>query len=522
MLLKMGVSRRWLMKPNMVKLLAFSLFLVLFLVFFPFDSSADPLDVWHLRTSNTVNALNGIANGGGIFVAVGSAGTILTSPDGVNWAASTSGTALALNGVTFGNATFVAVGDQGTILMSSDGIVWTPSTSGTPLPLRGVTFGNGTFVTVGDSGTILTSPDGAVWTKRPAGITVFETSAFLIGVTFGNNQFVIVGGQSAPLQPRAIVLTSPDGTNWTQEQVFPALLSRVTFGNGIFVAAGHEAFCSLSGICSPSGSALFESADGKSWVKTFSPLFAADVAFGNGTFVVVGGSGTILASSDGFNWVNKNSGSVSHLSGEAFGNRSFVAVGDAGTILQSDQFLFGDIPTGHWAESFITSLFNSGVTAGCGNGNYCPDDPISRGQMAVFLVTSLGQSPVPCTGRFVDVPIGHPFCGFIEQIFSGGAGITAGCDFRGPAFCVDEPVTRAQMAVFIEAAVGNAPNICTGTRFTDVTPVALGDAFCGFIERLADDGITGGCTPTTFCPFDAVTRAQMAVFLVTAPPPLNP
>jgi len=74
------------------------------------------------------------------------------------------------------------------------------------------------------------------------------------------------------------------------------------------------------------------------------------------------------------------------------------------------------------------------------------------------------------------------------------------------------------MAVFIEAALGNPANFCTG-RFEDVP---LESPFCGFIERLGDDGITGGCTATTYCPDDPVTRAEMAVFLVAAPPPLMP
>jgi len=176
---------------------------------------------------------------------------------------------------------------------------------------------------------------------------------------------------------------------------------------------------------------------------------------------------------------------------------------------------FWDVLPGHWAFGFIHRIYSAGMTSGCGIADYCPDDPVSRGQMAVFLVTALGQSPAPCTGRFRDVPVGHPFCGFIERMFSGGAGITAGCNF-GLDFCVDEPVTRAQMAVFIETALGNAPDACTGTRFTDVTPALVGAAFCGFIEQLAQDGITGGCTPTTFCPNDPVSRAQMAVYLWTA------
>jgi len=51
---------------------------------------------------------------------------------------------------------------------------------------------------------------------------------------------------------------------------------------------------------------------------------------------------------------------------------------------------FNDVPTNHPFFQFIEALYNSGITAGCGNGKYCPDDPLTRGQMAVFLSKALG------------------------------------------------------------------------------------------------------------------------------------
>ncbi len=53
---------------------------------------------------------------------------------------------------------------------------------------------------------------------------------------------------------------------------------------------------------------------------------------------------------------------------------------------------FNDVPTGHPYFQFIEALVKSAVTAGCGNGNYCPDQPLTRGQMAVFLSKALGLS----------------------------------------------------------------------------------------------------------------------------------
>ena len=51
---------------------------------------------------------------------------------------------------------------------------------------------------------------------------------------------------------------------------------------------------------------------------------------------------------------------------------------------------FGDVPASHPFFQFVEALAASGITGGCGNGNYCPDNPVTRGQMAVFLAKALG------------------------------------------------------------------------------------------------------------------------------------
>jgi hypothetical protein len=56
---------------------------------------------------------------------------------------------------------------------------------------------------------------------------------------------------------------------------------------------------------------------------------------------------------------------------------------------------FGDVPTSHPFFQFVEALVASGITAGCGGGNYCPDAPLTRGQMAVFLSKALGLHFAP-------------------------------------------------------------------------------------------------------------------------------
>jgi hypothetical protein len=174
---------------------------------------------------------------------------------------------------------------------------------------------------------------------------------------------------------------------------------------------------------------------------------------------------------------------------------------------------FSDVPLDHWAYDFVESLAASGITSGCGGGRYCPDDPVTRAQMAVFLERGIyGSAYIPPAAAgtvFDDVGASDFAAAFIEQLFADG--ITGGCDSNN--YCPSDDVTRAQMAVFLLRAKygsGFVPFPAVGL-FADVAP---GDFAADFIEALSIEGITTGCGGGNFCPQDAVTRAQMAVFLV--------
>ena len=175
---------------------------------------------------------------------------------------------------------------------------------------------------------------------------------------------------------------------------------------------------------------------------------------------------------------------------------------------------FLDVPPGHIFHDDVNTVARNGVTAGCGGGNYCPDAPVSRAQMAVFLLKAkygAGHVPPPATGIvFADVHAGDFAADWIEELAS--LGVTGGCG--GGNFCPGAPVTRAQMAVFLLKTLfgsGYLPPPATGTLFGDV---AIGDFAADWIEDLARRGITGGCGNGNYCPDNPNTRGQMAVFLV--------
>jgi ELWxxDGT repeat protein len=174
---------------------------------------------------------------------------------------------------------------------------------------------------------------------------------------------------------------------------------------------------------------------------------------------------------------------------------------------------FTDVPGSHWAWAAVEALVANGVTGGCGGGQYCPDTLITRDQMAVLLSAARrGPTPPPATGtRFQDVPADYWAAPWIEQLAA--EGIVGGCSVSPPLYCPTASLTRAQMAVLLVGARHETPAAPTGTRFGDV-PADYWAA--PWIERLAADGITGGCGGGDFCPERPVTRAEMAVFLTTS------
>jgi hypothetical protein len=174
---------------------------------------------------------------------------------------------------------------------------------------------------------------------------------------------------------------------------------------------------------------------------------------------------------------------------------------------------FRDVPFSSPLWKFIEAIENASVTGGCGGGNFCPTGGVTREQMAVFLlVAKEGKTYTPpacSTPIFNDVPCSSPFAAWINELYS--RGVVAGCGNGN--YCPKNPVTREQVAVFLIATLeGTAftPPACTTPSFTDVP---CSSPFAPWIKELVDRGITGGCQPGQYCPKSVITRGQMSVFL---------
>ncbi|HYX22385.1 MAG TPA: hypothetical protein VFA98_16195 [Thermoanaerobaculia bacterium] len=114
---------------------------------------------------------------------------------------------------------------------------------------------------------------------------------------------------------------------------------------------------------------------------------------------------------------------------------------------------FTDVPTSLNFYPFIENIFHNGITGGCGGSGYCPATAVNRGQMAVFLLKAEhGSTYVPpaCHSTFLDVPCPSLFADWIEELQN--ESVTGGCG--GGNYCPDNPNTRGQMAVFLVKTFG--------------------------------------------------------------------
>jgi hypothetical protein len=325
--------------------------------------------IWSLDGSNWTNTVDpaelsslgnmrAVTYGGGLFVTVGDGGFIGTSADGSHWTPRTAGTSALLNGVTYAGGLFVAVGES--MVTSSDGINWSDRGSIVPNRLWAVGFGDGKFLAIGEGGMILSSEDGNFWRQLSSGgVDSLRT------VAVGNGNYIATGDTGA--------LASPDGVRWMPYRTDVLGLSRVFYGNKMFVgvtgARGR-------GIASSDGFLWSERGSGIDWQLS-------DVVCASNMFVAVGSlfgtdgsvrSGVVLTSRDAESWAVREVSSRAGLRCVSYGNGMFVATESATQTLvwtSPDGIVWapvGAIP----ADNILRVTYGNGLFVACGSdGGSC-------------------------------------------------------------------------------------------------------------------------------------------------------
>jgi hypothetical protein len=185
---------------------------------------------------------------------------------------------------------------------------------------------------------------------------------------------------------------------------------------------------------------------------------------------------------------------------------------------------FADVPIDYPFWAYIEAFYHAGITGGCGTGPliFCPNNPVTRSSMAVFLLRAehgSSYAPPAASHYFADLPVAgkewmEPW---VDQFYR--EGITGGCGTSPLIYCPENPVTRAAMAVFIlRAKYGSSYTPPAASHFFVDMPVAGKEWMEPWVDELYREGISTGCgtSPLIYCPETAVTRKAMAAFIVRA------
>jgi hypothetical protein len=208
---------------------------------------------------------------------------------------------------------------------------------------------------------------------------------------------------------------------------------------------------------------------------------------------------------------------------------------------------FTDVPRSQLFYRRIETLVHTAITSGCGGTLYCPNDPVNRAQMAIFIGKGIagGGPNIPASGSFQgnpynctsggtslfsDVTATDIFCKHVH--YMAVQNVTLGCG--GGQYCPAGTITRSEMAVFVARAIAapgggaavpetytdpvtNLSYSCAaGSPNLHFTDVGVGDSFCKHVHFLWAQNIVSGCSATQYCPTLPVTRDQMARFLGNA------
>ncbi|MBL8222682.1 MAG: S-layer homology domain-containing protein, partial [Bryobacterales bacterium] len=111
---------------------------------------------------------------------------------------------------------------------------------------------------------------------------------------------------------------------------------------------------------------------------------------------------------------------------------------------------FTDVPASHPFFRYIQRLFEERITAGCSATDYCPDAPVTRGQMAALMIRAISGDNVSYsyTASFTDVNINYAFFRYVQRMKE--LGVTLGCTTT--TYCPDSLTTRGEMAAFLVRA----------------------------------------------------------------------
>lgn len=289
--------------------------------------SPDALN-WQQQAAPTLNNFNGVTYSSGSYVIVGEAGAVVRVVSGEwQYRISNLATTVNFNSVTSSGDTFIIVGDQGSIFLSTNqGLTWTPQDSGVTNDLLSIDQDGGEWLVGGRNGTLLQG-NTAAWATAsvPTPGWLYYHGDYATGAYFNGLYIIPWRNNVAGNYPN--YYTSPDGINWTW---------RTGFGGQINALGANTTVCVAVG---PSGR-VETTQTGVSWTVRdagagTNELYSARY-LGN-RWYITGQGGNVRVSTDTVTWDRINSSSFARLRDIAWnGENLYVIVGDLGTVLSSN------------------------------------------------------------------------------------------------------------------------------------------------------------------------------------------
>lgn len=267
--------------------------------------SLDGVQWSEVEVEGVTSTLTSIVWTGHQFMAGGTLGTILISQDGLNWEKSSIGTTQTIQRLAWNGRNHLAYLGSNLMRVSGDGVNWTDRSN---YALSDIEWINGQWIAVGERGTVSISRNGVEWSNQTT-----PTNNALVGVTWTGSLYVAVGA-------RGTVITSPDAITWTLRHsgVTRTLNAVATDGERIVVVG--------------SGGTLIVSEDGVTWSKEtgVGTSGVQDVIWTGAMFYAVGDASRAYSSVDGVNWSPHNA--PSSMESVIWDGERLIAVGAQGVM----------------------------------------------------------------------------------------------------------------------------------------------------------------------------------------------
>ena len=308
-------------------------------------------NTWSLPTSGTTTDLTGVTQGSsGALVAIGGREVLTSLDGGSTWTKKViNPCAIAYNGSTL----YVMVGPAGLIQTSPNRTVWSSQTSGTTSDLTSVFYvahvASPYFIAVGRNGSIVTSPDGIIWTSRTVATVDNLKSISWNKLNTASSVVCVVGENSAVAYCKDVT----DPAVWyyvPQTSLITGNLNCVSWVVTQFVAVGDSGAMIVS---SQASTWTLGSGNGKT-TNNLNCVYRPDGS-SYPTVIVVGDAGFIMSAPDQtlYSWTIDTSGTSNNLLAISYNTTStyYAVVGDSGTALKSDDAV-------HWTAHSLGASKN--------------------------------------------------------------------------------------------------------------------------------------------------------------------